>query len=69
MQNVLFIAFHFPPFSGSSGVQRTLSFVRHLPKNNWNPVVLTADPRAYPQSSSDQIADIPQGTVVVRTRA
>ena len=31
MKRVLMVAYHFPPLTGSSGIQRTLRFVQHLP--------------------------------------
>ncbi len=44
---VLVVAYYFPPM-GLSGVQRTLKFVKYLPENNWEPIVLTtADPVYY----------------------
>jgi glycosyltransferase involved in cell wall biosynthesis len=69
MKKALLIAFHFPPFSGSSGVQRTLKFTKYLPEFGWEPIVLSADPRAYPSRSSDLLREIPQGTVVHRAFA
>ena len=46
MKRVLMIAYHFPPLAGSSGIQRTLRFVQHLPALGWEPMVLTrASPR------------------------
>ncbi len=69
MKRVLMIAYHFPPLAGSSGIQRTLRFVRYLPEFGWEPIVLTAHPRAYERSSDDQLADIPDGVVVVRAPA
>lgn len=68
-KRVLMIAYHFPPLAGSSGIQRTLRFVRYLPEFGWEPIVLTAHPRAYERSSDDQLADIPDGVVVVRAPA
>ena len=41
------IAFHFPPQRGSSGLQRTLRFARYLPEFGWEPLILSAHPRAY----------------------
>lgn len=58
------IAYHFPPLAGSSGIQRTLRFVQHLPALGWRPIVLTADPRAYERTSPDLLDDVPKGTVV-----
>lgn len=69
MKRVLMIAYHFPPLAGSSGIQRTLRFVQHLPKFGWQPLVLSADPRAYERTSADLMADIPPDTVVSRAFA
>ena len=63
------IAYHFPPLAGSSGIQRTLRFVQHLPSLGWQPLVLSADPRAYEKTSDDLMADVPVGTVVRRAFA
>jgi len=65
-RRVLVVAFHVPPYSGSSGVQRTLKFVKYLPGYGWEPLVLTADPRAYVGTSDDLLKEIPAGTVVER---
>jgi len=63
------IAFHFPPLRGSSGIQRTLKFVQYLPALGWTPLVLSARPSAYESTSPDQLADVPDGTVVERAFA
>jgi len=63
------IAYHFPPLVGSSGIQRTLRFVQHLPAMGWQPLVLSADPRAYEKTSDDLMADVPPSTVVRRAFA
>ena len=69
MKRLLMIAYHFPPLTGSSGIQRTLRFARYLPQFGWQPLVLTAHPRAYQQLSSDQVHDIPSGVEVIRAPA
>ncbi|MEO6923340.1 MAG: glycosyltransferase, partial [Bryocella sp.] len=69
MKRVLMVAYHFPPLSGSSGVQRTLRFVRHLPQFGWEPIVLSAHPRAYATTSADLLAQVPSDTVVRRAFA
>ena len=66
---VLMVAYHFPPLRGSSGIQRTLRFCRYLPEFGWNPIVLTAHPRAYEDVAEDLLADIPTGLVVKRAFA
>lgn len=63
------VAYHFPPFHGSSGIQRTLRFARYLPEFGWEPIILTAHPRAYAQTSPAQLGDIPDGIRVVRAQA
>lgn len=63
------IAYHFPPLAGSSGIQRTLRFVQHLPALGWQPLVLSASPNAYERTSDDLLADVPAGTVVRRAFA
>jgi len=69
VKRVLMVAFHFPPLRGSSGIQRTLKFVQYLPALGWQPLVLSANPRAFPQQGPDQMAEIAPGTVVRRAFA
>lgn len=69
MKRVLMIAYHFPPLGGSSGIQRTLRFMRYLPEFGWEPIILTAHPRAYERTSEDQLADVPPGVHVIRAQA
>lgn len=66
---VLLVAYHFPPLAGSSGIQRTLRFAQQLPAFGWQPLVLSADVRAYERTSDDMNADVPAGTVVRRAFA
>jgi len=63
------VAFHFPPLAVSSGIQRTLRFVQHLPELGWEPIVLSAHTRAYERTSSDLLGDIPANVVVERAFA
>lgn len=63
------IAYHFPPLAGSSGIQRTLRFVQQLPRHGWEPVVLTANPLAYDQTSADLLSEVPTNTPVHRAWA
>jgi len=69
MKRVLMVAYHFPPLAGSSGIQRTLRFVQHLPSFGWQPLVLTCHPRAYQRISDDLRSTIPAGTIVRRAFA
>ena len=65
-RRALLIAYHYPPVKVSSGIQRTLKFSAYLRENGWEPMVLTISPRAYEQTSDDQMAEIPEGMLVER---
>jgi hypothetical protein len=69
VKRVLMVAFHFPPLSGGSGIQRTLKFAQYLPQFGWAPVVLSAHRRAFAASGDEQMADIPAEAVVHRAFA
>lgn len=69
MRRVLIVAFQFPPFAGSSGVQRVLRFVQHLPKFGWEPIVLTANRCAYEHTSGELLPEIPADLVIERAFA
>ena len=65
-RRVLMVAFHFPP-ARASGVQRTLGFCRHLPEFGWEPLVLTAHPRAHQQKDgADLTPPLPETVPVSR---
>ncbi len=67
-KRVLMIAYHFPP-ARASGVQRTVGFCRHLPEFGWEPVVLSAHPRAYVQTDPDRMAELSPSLTVRRAFA
>jgi glycosyltransferase involved in cell wall biosynthesis len=69
VKRVLMVAFHFPPMIVSSGIQRTLRFAQYLPQSNWEPLVLTAHPRAYSAVSEASLAEVPSGLNVQRVFA
>lgn len=66
-KHILMIVYHYPPAFGSRGVQRTLKFSRYLPDFGWQPIILTANPRAYPTVRNDQLHEIPVDVDVKRT--
>ncbi|HEX2013264.1 MAG TPA: glycosyltransferase, partial [Roseateles sp.] len=69
MKKVLLIAYHFPPLAGSSGIQRSLRFAQQLPQFGWQPLVLSAHPRAYERCSDELLDQIPPGMPVRRAFA
>ncbi len=66
VRKILYVAFHFPPQSGSSGLLRTLKFCRYLPERGWLPVVLTLNNRAYERLDHTQMKEIPPEVPVIR---
>ena len=68
-KRALMVAFHFPPQAGSSGILRTLNFVKNLPDQNWHPTVLTAQPQAYVEQRNDLVSSIPPTVRVERAFA
>lgn len=52
-----------------SGHLRTLGFARYLPDFGWRPIVLSADPMAYPRTMPIQANTIPDGCTVRRAFA
>jgi glycosyltransferase involved in cell wall biosynthesis len=69
MKKVLMVAFHYPPYEGGSGVHRTLKFSRYLPEHGWQPIVLSAQPKAYPKIGEEQLRQIPPDIIVKRAFA
>jgi glycosyltransferase involved in cell wall biosynthesis len=69
MKKTLMIAFHYPPFSGGSGIHRTLKFTKYLPEFDWQPIVLTATRQAYRAPVTDEEDQIPGGIEIARAFA
>lgn len=69
MKRALMIAYHFPPYTGSSGVLRSLKYCHYLPQHGWQPAILTAHPRAYERIDTGQLAEIPPTVKVIRAFA
>ncbi len=66
MKKVLLIAYHYPPVSVSSGLQRTLKFSQYLRDFSWKPSVLSINPMAYERQSNGQMAEVPDDIVIER---
>ncbi len=69
MNNVLMVAYHYPPVGYSSGVHRTLAFSKYLSGFGWQPIVLTVTPGAYECANESQLGDIPDDLIVKRAFA
>jgi len=69
LKRLLFVAYHFPPQSGSSGLLRSLKFCRYLPEFGWLPTVLTVNPMAYERVDVSMLCEIPPEVKVHRAFA
>lgn len=69
MKNLLVVAYHFPPLSGSSGLLRSLKFCRNLLSHGWRTTILTTNPRAYERLDTSQLSQIPPEVSVIRAFA
>src|SRR6266542_1225757 len=68
MKHALFVAFHYPPESSSSGVLRTLKYTRYLGRVGWRVTVLTLRREAYEVADPKLEGQIPPEVRVIRTR-
>jgi glycosyltransferase involved in cell wall biosynthesis len=68
MKRVLMIAYIYPP-QGGPGVQRTVKFVRYLPRYGWEPLVLTVrEPYDNTNIDSSMLAEVAHVRAVAKTR-
>ena len=67
MRHALFVAFHFPPEAGSSGVLRTLKYVRYLDEYGWRVTVIAPRVDAYAVMDAELQTQVPASCRVVRT--
>ena len=68
VRHALFVVFHFPPEASSSGVLRTLKYVKYLSSFGWRVTVLTLRRDAYEIVDASLESQIPDTVRVVRTR-
>lgn len=68
MRHALFVAFHFPPEASSSGVLRTLKFVRYLEQYGWRVTVIAPNVDSYDLTDPELETQVPASCRVVRTR-
>jgi glycosyltransferase involved in cell wall biosynthesis len=63
---VLMFAYYFPPLGGS-GVQRTLKYVKYLPRHGFEPLIVAGRPRWFSQLPDEALLqEIPSSAVVVQ---
>ena len=62
-RKVLIVSYIFPP-AGGAGVQRTLKFIKYLPKFGWEPIILTVSNSSVPLRDKSLLKDIPSDTAI-----
>jgi glycosyltransferase involved in cell wall biosynthesis len=67
-RHALFIAFHYPPESSSSGVLRTLKYTRFLSDFGWRVSVIAPRSTAYEVCDRGLASQVPDSVRIVRTR-
>jgi glycosyltransferase involved in cell wall biosynthesis len=65
-KRVLVISYKFPPIN-SPGVYRILGFIRHLPKYNFEPIIVTARNPYGDVKDMDLLKEVPKEVTVYRT--
>jgi glycosyltransferase involved in cell wall biosynthesis len=66
-ERVLFIVYEFPP-EGCRGTKRSLKFIRYLPRNRWQPVILTVQTPNYSFHDASLIEELPANLPIYRAR-
>ncbi len=68
-KKLLFVSYHYPPISVSSGYQRTLAFSKYLKEFGWDTTILTASNKAYERWDSSNYKMIPPHVKVIKAFA
>ena len=66
--HALFVAFHVPPEASSSGVLRTLKYVRYLDNLGWRVTLLSLAVGAYDATDPALESQLPASCRIIRTR-
>lgn len=66
-RHALFVAFHVPPEASSSGVLRTLKYIRYLDELDWRVTVVSPRVDAYTVTDEALVSQLPASCRVVRT--
>lgn len=67
-RRVLMFAYYFPPLGGG-GVQRSAKYVKYLPSEGFDPIVVTGTTRGFFLRDAGLSRDVPPGTLIRRARA
>jgi glycosyltransferase involved in cell wall biosynthesis len=68
MKKVLFITYFWPP-SGKATLHWPLKIIKHLPENNWQPSVLTAEESTFFYRDDSLLDQVPSGLKVFKAKS
>lgn len=68
MKRLLFITYFWPP-SGKATLHWPLKIIKHLPENNWQPIVLTADEDTFSQKDFSLLDEVDPKLEVYKSKA
>lgn len=68
MKRLLFITYFWPP-SGKATLHWPLKIIKHLPENNWQPIVLTTDEDTFTQKDLSLLREVDPNLQVYKSKA
>jgi len=68
VKQLLFITYFWPP-SGKATLHWPLKIIKHLPENNWQPIVLTTDEDTFTQKDFSLLNDVDPNLRVYKSKA
>ncbi len=68
MKQLLFITYFWPP-SGKATLHWPLKIIKHLPENNWQPIVLTTDEDTFTQKDFSLLDEVDPNIKVYKSKA
>jgi glycosyltransferase involved in cell wall biosynthesis len=68
VKRLLFITYFWPP-SGKATLHWPLKIIKHLPENNWQPIVLTTDEDTFTQKDLSLLREVDPNLQVYKSKA
>jgi glycosyltransferase involved in cell wall biosynthesis len=68
VKRLLFITYFWPP-SGKATLHWPLKIIKHLPENNWQPIVLTTDEDTFTQKDLSLLREVDSNLQVYKSKA
>lgn len=68
MKHLLFITYFWPP-SGKATLHWPLKIIKHLPENNWQPIVLTTDDETFTQKDFSLLDEVAPSLKIYKSKS